>query len=132
MLIMVGTNDLLEGRFTKIWPVDGLRSFGQRSTVAPRKSRADFLVQQQVIAQLEHSALRSAEKSVVQPVLPKTNISSSIRMARRKTRPEGVAERRGRKAWPEGVVGRRGRKAWSEGVLAGIAGLQLGPLAFSS
>ena len=96
--------------------MDGLRSFGHRSTAAPRKSRADFLVQQQVIAQLEHSALRSAEKSVVQPVLPKTSTSSSIRMARRKTRPEGVAERRGRKAWPEGVVGRRGWKAWSEGV----------------
>ena len=44
-------------------------------------------------------------------------------MARRKTWPEGVAERRGRKAWPEGVVGRRGRRAWSEDVLAGIAGL---------
>ena len=43
-------------------------------------------------------------------------------MARRKTRPEGVAERRGRKAWLKDVAGRRGRKAWSEDVLAGIAG----------
>ena len=31
-------------------------------------------------------------------------------MARRKTWPEGVAERRGRKAWSEGVAERRGRK----------------------
>ena len=58
-------------------------------------------------------------------------VSSSIRMAGRKTWPEGVAERRGRKAWlkgvaewrgrkawPERVVGRRGRKAWLEDVLA--------------
>ena len=35
-------------------------------------------------------------ESVVQPALP-TSITSSIRMARRKTWPEGVAERRGRK-----------------------------------
>ena len=61
-------------------------------------------------------ALRSAVKSVVQPVLSKTSMSSSIRKARRKTRPEDVAERRGRKAWPNGVAGKRGRKAWSEGV----------------
>ena len=67
-------------------------------------------------AQSEVSALRSAEKSVVQPVLPRS-ITSSIRMARRKTWPEGVAERRGRKAWPKGVAGRRGRKAWPKGVV---------------
>ena len=45
--------------------------------------------------------------SVVQTVLP-CCITSSIRMARRKTWPEDVAERRCCKAWPEGVVGRRG------------------------
>ena len=41
-------------------------------------------------------------------------MTSSIRMACRKTWPEDVAGRRGRKAWPESVVGRRGRKAWLE------------------
>ena len=34
--------------------------------------------------------------------------TSSIRMARRKMWPEGVAERRGRKAWLKDVAGRRG------------------------
>ena len=38
-------------------------------------------------------------------------------MARRKTWPEGVAERRGRKAWLKSVAGRRGRKAWLKGVV---------------
>ena len=38
--------------------------------------------------------------------------TSSIRMARRKTWPEGVAERRGL-----GVAGKRGRKAWLKGVV---------------
>ena len=71
--------------------------------------------QPQVKAQLEDSALHSAKKSVVQPVLPRS-ITSSIRMARRKTWPEGVAERRGRKAWLKSVAEKRGRKAWSEGV----------------
>ena len=49
-------------------------------------------------------------------------VSSSIRMAGRKTWPKawlkGMAEWRGRKAWLESVVGRRGRKAWLEDVLA--------------
>ena len=53
---------------------------------------------------------------MVQPVLPRST-TSSIRMARRKTWPEGVAGRRGRKAWSEDVVGRRGRKTWSESVV---------------
>ena len=53
---------------------------------------------------------------MVQPVLPRS-ITSSIRMARRKTWPEGVAERRGRKAWLKSVAGRRGRKAWPKGVV---------------
>ena len=75
-----------------------------------------FSVSSKMKAQLEDSALHSAEKSVVQPVLPRS-ITSSIRMARRKTWPEGVAERRGRKAWLKSVVGRRGRKAWPKGVV---------------
>ena len=43
-------------------------------------------------------------------------VTSSIRMACRKTWPEGVAERRGRKAWLKDVAERRGQKTWPEGV----------------
>ena len=68
-----------------------------------------FAVRSKCKAKLEDSALHGAEKSVVQPVLPRS-ITSSIRMARRKTWPEGVAERRGRKAWSESVAERRDRK----------------------
>ena len=53
-------------------------------------------------------------------------MTSSIRMACRKTWPEGVAERRGRKAWLKGVAERRGRKAWPEGV-AGKRGRKAWP-----
>ena len=45
----------------------------------------------------------------MQPVLPRS-ITSSIRMACRKTWPEVVAKQRGRKAWSEGVAERRGPK----------------------
>ena len=38
-------------------------------------------------------------------------------MARQKTWPQGVAERRGLKALLKGVAGRRGRKAWPKGVV---------------
>ena len=57
---------LFEGWFTKIWPVDGFCSFGQRAKAAPGKSHGICLGQPHALAQLEDSALRSAEKSVVQ------------------------------------------------------------------
>ena len=59
----------------------------------------------------------SASGSLAGKIAVTSNITSSIRMARRKTWPEGVAERRGRKAWLKGVVGRRGRMAWLKGVV---------------
>ena len=79
-----------------------------RGTAAPKKSRADFLVQQQIIAQLELSALRSAEKS---------HYNQFCQKQAYRPRSEWHFGRRGRKAWPEGVAGSRGRKSWPEGVV---------------
>ena len=83
---------LFEGWFTKFWPVDGFCSFGQRA-----KSRS-----REVSWNLSGSATCFSSNWKTQRCeAPRSqwcsaeSISSSIRMACRKTWPEGVAERRG-------------------------------------
>ena len=87
-----------------------LRAASVNPSVKVNAVNDPFVLLDYIFNQLQYDSVRLVK-------LLLRDITSSIRMARRKTWPEGVVERRGRKAWLKSVAERRGRKAWLKGVV---------------